>query len=603
MFYRPLLDDFTLVKTTAVVVLVIAAVAGAAVRAIGAAEFRIARTPFVLLLAAFSVIAAATLIWTVDTADSLIGQYGRYLGVIPYLAYVTIGALALHLFGELRHMLLLLRAVLVAGLVAGIYTVVQWIGLDPWEWVIAEGRPVFGTLGNSNFASAVLAMTVPVAAWQGLRRRDPVGWQVAGWLALVVCSAGVAAARGAQGMAVIVVGAAFFGLAWLADKSGRVDRVAFSSPWRLLGLAAAMLVVGLGLLVLVRPIASSVLDGGFDHRLLFYEAAARMIADRPFLGAGMDTFGTIFTRFQPAEHAIRFGFTTIDEPHSVPLGMFVSGGFILGLAYLALVAYVGWRLLEGLSRTKGEDRQALAAIGAVWLGYQVQSLVSIDEPALPVLHFVSAGAIIAFVERPAYLVRRLPWRPTASRRRSRTKPVMAPVLIATVIVVAAVGGWTATRLFRADLAAARADGFGQFALEHQNAAVMQEAMTLYQQARALAPWEGAYPFREALFHARAGQLELARQAQLEAAGLEQGLPQYWLNLANLEEQLGDLEAAATHYRTAVAVDPRHPELLVSAATFFAAHGDRAFAEELLDRALALDPDNVNALRLAEQLGV
>lgn len=605
VFYRPALDDFTLPKITAVLVAVVFVVVLSALRALDRGALAVVRTPFRWVVLAFVLAAIVSVATTVDLSASLVGQYGRYLGLIPYLVYILLGFRALTALRDRSGVVLLLRTVLITAAITAVYTLVQWAGLDPFDWQL-DSAPIFGTLGNSNFDAAVIGMAVPVALWQALEgeralTRPAWRWTAAALLPLFLAAiVGTGAAQGAlvaaaAGLLVVVV--------LVADRVPAVDRL-LATPGRILAVGGLLVGVAGGVFLAFRPLLEAAVGIGFRERLLFYETAIDVAADNPVVGTGWSTFGSVFTRYQPPEHPIEFGLYVVDSPHSVPLGMLAEGGVLLALTWLAVVLYVGWRLVQGLAARDGAERHLVAALGGVWLGYQVQSAISIDEPALVVLHWVSAGILVGVVESPEVRTVQLPaalvGRRTKKGRRRGGVPAAGQAVAAALVIVGVVAAWQVTRYLRADTLVGEAQALGRLAAEGEQRA-LPIALDRLQRAHDLAPWEGRYWAEEAAIHAAVGQQQQAYEAQLEAIDRTEGRPAYFANAAQLAQRLGRTDEAGDWWIAAVEVDPNNPLILVPAAEFFAEHGRQPLATQLVEHVLSIQPDNEAALELRERI--
>lgn len=587
VFWRPLFDNFALAKATVAWLAAVLLVGLTVVPWLLDGEIRIPRSPFVTVCGVFVGALSLSVATSSSPATSFVGVHGRWTGLVSYVSYVVFGLAALrHASGSFVERLL--RGLLYSGVAVSLYALVQAAGMDPFVWSADDVPDVFSTLGNVNFASAFVALTFPPALWYLGRRRSSAQdrWVGAaalatGWPALVVIGS-------LQGYVVGAVGVALMALGVGDERFGVVQALLRRRPVQVTAVLAGLVAV----VAAVSAWDSSVgrLGTGFEERLFFYDAAAAIVADHPIVGTGLDTFGRFFTRYQPVAHAVRFPEAVPDAPHSVPLGMFVHGGLVLGLVYVAVVAYVGWRLIGALRRHRGEDRLLLLTVGTVWLGYQVQSLVSMDVPPLALVHWVTAGAIIGLAESPTDWTYRLPWGPRMTKRgktvRRNTAPPPAARLGAGVVVVALLAvAWLATRPARADRAAAQGRGFGALAVQEQRA--VGPAEEAFERAHELAPHNGTYWFEHARTRYARGDVEGALQAQAEAARLAPGQPLYAVNAAIYALELGDRQAARAWWEEAISRDPRNPDRLTAAARFFQAEGDREEAAELQRRAEVL----------------
>jgi tetratricopeptide (TPR) repeat protein len=294
--------------------------------------------------------------------------------------------------------------------------------------------------------------------------------------------------------------------------------------WARRGLFGLAVVVAVGGAVTVLAVLSGIgpaqrIAGAssLTAREWYWSSALSMWRQHPVVGVGLDRFGAHYRSVRPSAAADVSNYS--DAAHSVPLHLLATGGLLLGLAYLAVVALVAWALVTGLRRLAGEERLLLAALGGAWTAYQAQSLVSIDEPGLAVTHWVLASAVVA-VSTPRLYERRLPGAVEPRVRKGRRADVApAPPTVwsagtVTICTLAGLAGviafWFALEPLRANYAArgasvALASGDGDTAFAKLNAATR------------IAPYEGSYWLQRGRFLEQVKQDSLA--AQSYAAGV------------------------------------------------------------------------------------
>jgi O-antigen ligase/Flp pilus assembly protein TadD len=591
--YPPAVEPFMLPKATLVVAFAVALLTCAVVRAIW---WRRLTVPVALPVLAVPAFLAAAFLATLTSPTpwaSLIGFYGRYSGLVSYLAYAVVFFTVLAL-ADMQLIRLLTRVALVAaGLVVG-YGLFQAAGLEPVGF-LDNGLPgAFSTFGNVNFSAAWVGAITALTLMTAVADSSSRGWRL--YAAALLPAALLYAVLTTTSQALVVSAAA---LGWagllLATGSPRVRGWVREHKRLFLGAsaAAALLLAALGWLL--APRARAALDQALVERPEFWSAALAIWRDHPILGTGLDTYAHHFLAYRPASHALANGTATTDAPHSVPLAMLSNGGLLLAATYLALVIAVGVVLVRGVRRSEGPTRVALAGWGGVWLGYQVQSLVSFDVPPLAVLHWMSAAIILALASPPRWRHVTLPGRPAVAsdaRRGRRAGPVRVPastyVLSALAGLVAVVMLWFVVYPLRADLVAA-----GAAPLTAQGR--YDEAAERFERAARLNPAEGSYAFLAARAHEAAGRPDAALERAQEAARRDPGTVQYAVFAGRQAQALGRADLAARWYREAVDRDPKDPPVLNEAASFLAAAGDDEGARDLYRRVLELDPDNEAAM--------
>lgn len=561
--WRPLPDPFMLPKITVILIGALTVLALAGVRAVRAGHVSVPRSPAAGLAAALMLM----LVLATVTADSpvlaLVGQHSRYGGLLSYLGYITLFLACLRLYSAPTAPGLAQALLIGMGLVTA-YGLVQVLGWDPYSWSSGRDDPVFSTLGNTNFAAAYVAITSPVAAAVALSSARSRSARGAAALLLAAGLVYILATRAAQGVLAVTAGLSVVALAsWLHGRRAGNKRPSRPAPSRPVKVAVLVLAMA-GIVVAAFFVGPDLLRSG-GERVQFWQAALASTADHPILGTGLDSFRDYFTRYRPGEHAVARGFQSTDSPHNLPLTMLAGGGVLLGLAYLAFVGYTAWILIRGLRTVQPDRLLPLGAFGGMWTAYQVQSLVSLDVPALTLLHYLSAALVLVLVASPAGV--RVPLSLGAAAPRGRLIPAggaeraTATALLLVVSVATVAGAWWSTRPLRADLAAAEARGVKG-----------ADALPALDRAVALAPWEAEYRLPQAQARLEAGDALGAYEGASRAAEFRRGSSKLALGAADLAAKLGRDDEARDWLAEALVRDPRNPAAFKQAAALSREYG-------------------------------
>lgn len=436
------------------------------------------------------------------------GTLGRSDGLLLYGASVTLFVVGLRVL-EASAARWMLVGLLAGGAFAASYGLLQYLGIDPINWAKVYS-PVIGTFGNPDFESAYLGIVVPAAVWGALTDTWGRSWRAASG-ALAALSLLVAfVSSSVQGLLAGAAGVVVLLVAGLLNRGGRAARLGLAAVGAAAGLVG--LTVAAGVLAGVGPGARVVAAGSLAARKWYWEAALAMWRQHPLTGVGLDRYGAYYRSVRPAEAAAVSNYS--DAAHSVPLHLLATGGLVVTVPYLVVVALVGWALVTGLRRLDGEVRLLLGAVGGSWVAYQVQSLVSIDQPGLAVTHWLLAAAVVAVGAPPRMYERLLPGAVVPVARKGRAtapaavRPVWSPVTVAVcavLIALALTGLWLTLRPLWADAAAraaavavARGDG--------------NAAYDKLQAATRLAPYQQAYWLQRGKFLEQVKQPVLAAQS-------------------------------------------------------------------------------------------
>lgn len=367
---------------------------------------------------------------------SLLGLFGRFQGLVPYLFVILFGVLIADAFDGERDRLSM--ALVVAGTIVGGYALIQVVGLDPFKWQLgAASGPAaqaISTLGNPNFTGGFLGIVLPlvVGVWVTdpprrafLKRTIPL--IAAGWIF----------ARSEGGWAAGVAGLAVLGGFVLAPRVRRARVVGFLLAVGVAALPVAVIVISVLLPQQRLPLTA-------DERGQWWIAATRMGIDSPLVGHGPNAFAIDGVRFRTEEEAREQRFEYSDDPHSVPLSLF-SGWGILGVVGFA--GTVVWMVQRGgrLGSTDLVGASFLAAGAA----YVTQSFVSIDELSLRLVFWTCLGGLA--LSTPALVASESSAKQTRTTSRARRKrklqvagPFRRPFLVVPcVLATAGALAWSA----------------------------------------------------------------------------------------------------------------------------------------------------------------
>ncbi len=283
------------------------------------------------------------------------GSAWRRSGALVQAAILVTAFLAAALARSPKNRLAILRGFSVAGILAALYGVAQYFGVDPWldasayhfgDGVYQIVRPP-GPMGHSNYLAAFLLW--PIFCGAAIRRTDRALSIVAvatGVVAIILC--------GSRGAFVgLVTGALVFLL--LQRPRMRSIAVFFAAAALLVG-AFYMSPLGERLRARVFWIGE---DSAGGSRLLLWRDSLRMGLSRPLTGFGPDTFAAEFPKFQSADLSRRFPDFYHESPHNLFLDALVAqgvSGVLLWCAWIALGIHAARRALPG------PDRDTAAAL-------------------------------------------------------------------------------------------------------------------------------------------------------------------------------------------------------------------------------------------------
>jgi O-antigen ligase len=353
---------------------------------------------------------------------SLLGSNWRRMGLLTVLALCALAVLAAgHLSAKPEAMFAILRAFVVAAIVASVYGILQYFGIDPLQATSAYHaqagdstivRPP-GTLGHADYFGWWLAIALFCAV--GLARMETGVWK---WLALFACvMSGAAIVLSGTRSAILAVAAGFL----LQFKPNRKHLLA--------GLVCVVVLVafyfspaGTNLRARVRWSSDEPIGGA---RPLLWRDSLRMSAARPWAGFGPETFPAEFPRYQSIELARLLPDFYHESPHNTALDALTSEG-IPGLPIT-----LGWAMLGGYAAFYG--RRTQSAMG----GALASALVASGVASL--FGAATVGPIFATLLVIAMLISLTP---EDQARRPAVRPALVMALSAPIAVCLGIFGVT-----------------------------------------------------------------------------------------------------------------------------------------------------------------
>ena len=341
-----------------------------------------------LVLMFFVSIFVSTVASKAPLTQILYGSYGRNNGLLTYifLALLLLSALSLN---SVRGFRSIVNGLLAAGIINIFY------GL----WVILFGdfigwdnpyKSILGTFGNPNFIGAFLGIIFSTAAAILADNKTKKHHRYFALILMPICALEILNSNAIQGRVVAAFGTAIVIFLYIKSKF---------SKWLLIGYSSLSLVAGAFALagaLQIGPLTQFVYKTSVSLRGQYWLAGWNTGQAHPITGVGMDTFGDWYRRMRDA-HALEVpGVNTIvNAAHNVPLDIFAFGGWPLFISYLLIMGYAGISILKLIERTKDFD-VILAILASGWAGYQLQSMISINQIGLAIWGWLLSGAAISY---------------------------------------------------------------------------------------------------------------------------------------------------------------------------------------------------------------
>jgi O-antigen ligase len=273
------------------------------------------------------------------------------------------------------------------GLVLGTYGLMQISGLDFIKWNNPYNA-VISTVGNPNFAAAVMAMMASIVFGPVLNNSFSIYYRVASLFLTLMLLITIYLSDARQGLIAFAIGVGVYVVIWLYSIKSRVRHLVLGSSL-LVGVFAILGMLQIG------PLTSYLYKGSVTVRGYYWRAGIEMFKDQPFFGVGFDRYGAYFKEFREVGYPLLYGFNiTSSNAHNVPIQIFSTTGIFTGIAYLAILCFIVWRGIIGIRGNQGSERLLIASVFSAWLAYQAQSIISIDNIGISIWGWVLGGVVV-----------------------------------------------------------------------------------------------------------------------------------------------------------------------------------------------------------------
>ena len=363
---------------------------------------------------------------------SIFGDTQRRNGLLQYLSLAIIFIYSSRVI-TLISAKVLIKLITIVSFILSSYGIIQIAGFDFIQWDNPNNRMI-GTLGNPNFASALLAIFLVVVFLQIFNSGISPIIKLTALASFIMSSIAIISSDSRQGLLTFAIGILFYLTVKAYIKSKKLGIVfivlnLFITTISILG----MLQSG--------PLRNYLYKDSISVRGFYWRAALEMFQAHPLFGVGLDRYGAFFKSFREPDYSLKYGYQiTSNNAHNLYLQFFSTGGLLLGLSYLLLNLSVFFISLKLINTSLGETREVALVLLSCWLAFQAQSLISIDNIGLSIWGWLISGALLALARGNYLPIRREVRRATKIEKNSLDieiyqKFLVTLLLIPTLIVV------------------------------------------------------------------------------------------------------------------------------------------------------------------------
>ncbi len=320
-------------------------------------------------------------------SQNFYGVYGRNTGWLTYFFLALVFLSATKVQGK-RNFNFVVISFSIAAVVNVFYN--SWVLIfgDFIGWQNNYGA-ILGTFGNPNFASSFLGIAYAVNLALAIKiekKYKPIcivlipiiGWQLMN-------------SGSIQGNVVAVLGSWLVGYFWAHE---RFKRLWISNLYLTSGVSVALTaligIFGSG------PLKSLLAQPTIAFREQYWIAAINMAKSNPVFGVGMDSYGDWYRRSRDAKALVVPGQETVtNAAHSVYLDLLAYGGVPLLLLYLAMLILTLSSVIRVIRISKSFDL-SFVTLTIIWICYQAQAAISINQIGLGIWGWLTSGLLIAY---------------------------------------------------------------------------------------------------------------------------------------------------------------------------------------------------------------
>ncbi len=343
----------------------------------------------ILIVILFVLSALNSLLWSdAPFSQNFFGVYGRNNGFLTYLmlAFILVSTLALRLRQSFKSIVL---ALFIAGYVNIVYCLWVIVFGDFIGWSNPYGN-ILGTLGNPNFIGSFLGIFLASFIAFTASKNSHKFYRYGALVIIPLTSFEILESNAIQGRVVAALGVGIVAFYYIKTAFSRIVL------WSYLTFAGVLGTLSLLGALQVGPLTQYIYKTSVSLRGQYWLSGWNTGSSHPFSGVGMDALGDWYRRTRDAHALVLPGVNTVvNAAHNVFMDMFAFGGFPLLLSYLLITLFTLVAVLRVTKRSKTFEPVFVALVVA-WAGYQVQSLISINQIGLAVWGWLLGGALIAY---------------------------------------------------------------------------------------------------------------------------------------------------------------------------------------------------------------
>lgn len=373
-------------------------------------EAKIRKTSFVWFLLAYALVCVVTTIFSVSIPGSIIGTYGRFIGLATMLNLLLWVYIIIATMSDKEKIRKAMWVSIITALFVVIYGLVQYFDLLVlFNWSQNPSERMFSTIGHSNHVAAYLGMNLMLLI--GICVSTPFSWRkiflyLVGFVFFVAIIFTASRAGILATITVLLIWAVYTlkikGARKYFMKTGKV----FLFLFMVLFLAGVLFQGHLKQLEIVERTKENIeffKEGNIPDRVSWWASSIEMIRDKPFLGHGLSTYRDVYNQYRRADYRLPGNAQdkiTPESAHMEYLTIWAQQGTLGILVYLLMIVAIFYYTIRYIRKEDNFNNKmvAFSLFGAVMV-YLIQVLLSFGVVTTLFLFYTVIGLLIAFIER------------------------------------------------------------------------------------------------------------------------------------------------------------------------------------------------------------
>ena len=322
----------------------------------------------------------------------LYGTYGRNTGFLTYFALSIIFITATQIttrasFHRIQ------KSLFISGYFNILYCCAAAAGKDIITWDNPYGA-VLGTFGNPNFIGSFMGIFSSVVFVNLLARFKNKKYRLVLLLSLGLTFVVIYLADALQGLMISLIGISLSLYFYLRiEKKFILASRAYLTVLFFGGLTALLGILQRG------PLTYYLYKPSVSYRGDYWKAGLEMGFSDPLRGVGIDSYGLYYRTFRSFKsvQGPTGVTTTTDASHNVVIDFFAGAGIVAVICYVSLSFFV---LAVSLKHIKNLEKfdPIFFTFFIGWVGYQLQSLISINQIGLTIWGWTFGGVLIGYTK-------------------------------------------------------------------------------------------------------------------------------------------------------------------------------------------------------------